>query len=50
VFLAKAELNADAQWLKSGMQGFARVKTVSKPVWWVSLHRVIDYARINFWF
>lgn len=50
VFLANAELNADAQWLKSGMQGFARVKTVSKPVWWVSLHRVIDYARINFWF
>jgi len=50
VFLAKAKLDADAVWLKSGMQGFARVETVSKPVWWVSLHRVIDYARINFWF
>lgn len=50
VFLAKANLDADAEWLKSGMQGYAKVKTVSKPVWWVSLHRVIDYARINFWF
>ena len=49
VFLVKGKLNESEEWMKSGMNGFARIKTVKKPVWWVSLHRVLDYARINFW-
>lgn len=49
VFVAKAKLTGSPAWMKSGMKGMVRIETVQKPVWWVTLHRVIDTVRINFW-
>jgi hypothetical protein len=49
VFVARAPLGERPEWMKSGMEGTARVITVPKPVWWVGLHRVIDWCRLSFW-
>ena len=49
VFIAQAPLAERPEWMKSGMEGTARVSTVEKPVWWVLAHRVIDWCRLSFW-
>lgn len=49
VFIARAPLGERPDWMKSGMEGTAKVTTVPKPVWWVGLHRVIDWCRLSFW-
>lgn len=49
VFVARAPLESRPEWMRSGMKGTARVDTVPRPVWWVALHRVVDWARTNFW-
>lgn len=49
VFIAHAPLGERPDWMKSGMEGTAKVTTVPKPVWWVGLHRVIDWCRLSFW-
>ena len=49
VFIARAPLEARPDWMRTGMEGFAQVQTERKPVWWVALHRVIDWTRLNFW-
>ncbi len=49
VFIARAPLAERPEWMKSGMEGTARVTTVSRPVWWVALHRVVDWCRLSFW-
>lgn len=49
VFIARAPLGERPDWMKSGMEGTAKVTTVSKPVWWVAFHRVIDWCRLSFW-
>ena len=50
VFMAQAPLELRPEWMKSGMEGTARIETVSRPVWWVVMHRAVDWARMNFWF
>lgn len=49
VFIARAPLEARPDWMRTGMEGTARVETVSRPVWWVAMHRVVDWGRMNFW-
>lgn len=49
VFIARAPLEARPEWMRTGMEGTARVQTVSRPVWWVAMHRVVDWGRMNFW-
>lgn len=49
VFIARAPLGERPEWMKSGMEGTAKITTVSKPVWWVALHRVVDWCRLSFW-
>jgi hypothetical protein len=49
VFIARAPLGEQPEWMKSGMEGTAKVTTVSKPVWWVALHRLVDWCRLSFW-
>ena len=49
VFVAQAPLAERPEWMKSGMEGTARISTVEKPVWWVLAHRVIDWCRLSFW-
>ena len=49
VFLAHATLDESSEWMRSGMDGVARVETVDRPTWWVVSHRVVDWLRSNFW-
>lgn len=49
-FMARAEpQGVTADWLRPGMQGIARIDTTSKPVWWVYLHGVTDWVRMQAW-
>lgn len=49
VFLAEAEMAAEAGWIRPGMEGLARVHLGRRPVWWAALHRIMDYLRLNLW-
>ncbi|MFQ5462826.1 MAG: efflux RND transporter periplasmic adaptor subunit, partial [Phycisphaerae bacterium] len=49
VFIAEADIDGRESWIRPGMEGVARVHIGTKPVWWIALHKVIDYLRINFW-
>lgn len=48
-FVAEAEVDAQATWMRPGMEGVARLHLGERPVWWAALHRVIDYLRLNLW-
>ena len=50
VFMAHAPMESRPEWMMTGMEGTARIETVSRPVWWVAMHRAVDWARMNFWF
>ena len=50
VFTAEAQVDGETpSWLRSGMQGVARINAGKQPVWWVWLHRVIDSIRLTYW-
>lgn len=49
VVVAEAKIDAGGDWLRPGMEGVARIRIGRRPVWWVALHRVIDFVRINLW-
>ena len=49
VFIARAPLQSRPEWMKTGMEGTAQVTTVPRPVWWVAMHRIVDWGRMNFW-
>ncbi len=49
VFVARAVVETQPDWMKSGMEGTARIESVPRPVWWVAFHRVIDWARSSYW-
>ncbi|MBL9148327.1 MAG: HlyD family efflux transporter periplasmic adaptor subunit [Phycisphaerae bacterium] len=49
VFVAEAELEADAPWLRSGSEGFARIETGTAAPWQAWLRRAIDFVRIKLW-
>lgn len=49
VYVAEATVTGSSPWMKSGMEGLARVDLGRKPVWWMASHRFVDYLRMNFW-
>ena len=49
VYLVEAPLEAPDDWLRPGMEGLAKVQVGPRPVWWMMLHHVLDYLRLNFW-
>lgn len=49
VVLAEAEIEGQADWMRSGMTGYAKVKTGWQPVWWILGHRAIDGLKLGFW-
>jgi len=49
VFVAEADLRAAPEWLRPGMEGVARVDLGPRRVWWVLLHRAVDYLHLNWW-
>ena len=49
-FVARAEIRgAVSPWIRSGMQGTARVDAGSKPTWWVWFHKIVDSVRLQVW-
>ncbi len=49
VYVAEAELDAAADWLRPGMEGVARISVGSRKVWWITLHQFVDYLRLHYW-
>ncbi len=50
VFVAEGRIKSESPaWIRSGMQGVARVDAGQKRVWWVWLHGLIDTVRLQVW-
>ena len=49
VYVAEADVDFDHQWVKSGMEGVAKVTVGRRRVCWVVLHKIIDYLHLKFW-
>lgn len=49
VVMAEAIVESEKEWLQSGMEGVAKVKTGWQPVWWVTTRSVLDQLRLGFW-
>jgi len=49
VFIAEAALDVEGDWVRAGAEGTARIEVGPRRVWWVSLHRPIEYLWVNFW-
>lgn len=49
VFPTAANTEGSPRWLKTGMEGVARIDTGPRRVWWVWFHRVIDSVRLALW-
>jgi len=49
VFLAEAEAPGDHRDLSPGMEGYAHIEVGPRRVWWVLLHRAINWFRLRFW-
>lgn len=50
VLVAEADLAvAGPTWLRPGMEGVARIHVGPRRIWWIVLHRAVDYLRLNFW-
>lgn len=50
VFIAEADLPEDQSWLRPGMSGVVMIEVGDRPNWWLAVHRVVDAARLRFWF
>ncbi len=49
VYVAEAEMTTDSPWVKSGMEGVARIQVGERRILWVLTHRFVDYLRLNLW-
>ena len=49
VILAEATVDGNSDWMKTGMKGYANIRTGWKPVWWVLGHGFYDKLRLGFW-
>lgn len=49
VYSAEASLLGSAEKLRPGMEGVARVRMGKRPIWWIALHRTVDYLRMKLW-
>ena len=49
VFIAEATVVGNPAWMRAGMQGMAQIDAGERRVWWVTLHRIIDYLRLTLW-
>ncbi|MFG0259547.1 MAG: efflux RND transporter periplasmic adaptor subunit [Phycisphaerales bacterium JB041] len=50
VFIAEAKAPEGQDWLRPGMEGVAMIDAGDRPNWWIAAHRLIDNARLRFWF
>ena len=49
VYVAEAEVRAYGGGIRPGMEGVAKVRVGRRPIWWVTLHRLLDYLQLHLW-
>lgn len=49
VYVAEADVEARDGWLRPGMEGVAKVHMGPRRIYWIALHRALDWLRLNFW-
>lgn len=49
-FTIRARLVEDAEWLRPGMSGVARLDAGNRTLAWRATHRIIDFIRMRLWF
>ncbi|UCD28254.1 MAG: HlyD family efflux transporter periplasmic adaptor subunit, partial [Planctomycetota bacterium] len=49
VYIAEADMDLPCTWMRPGMEGTAKILVGRRSVWWVVLHRAIDYLRMALW-
>jgi hypothetical protein len=49
-FTLRARLEEDADWLRPGMSGIARLNAGDRTLAWRATHRIIDFIRMRLWF
>ncbi|MEA1950177.1 MAG: HlyD family efflux transporter periplasmic adaptor subunit [Planctomycetota bacterium] len=49
VFIAEASVEGNPAWMRAGMEGVAQIDAGKRRVWWVALHRIIDYMHLTLW-
>jgi hypothetical protein len=50
-FVIRAELDAtEAEWLRPGMTGIARLDSGDRTLAWRATHRLVDFLRMFFWY
>ncbi len=47
--IVEASADLAETWMRPGMEGVAQVHVGRRRVWWIGLHRILDYLRLNFW-
>jgi hypothetical protein len=49
VYVAEADTDLPYTWMRPGMEGVAKIDVGRRRVWWVALHRAIEYVQFNVW-
>ncbi len=49
IYACEARIDTPSTWVRSGMEGAAKIQTGRKPVWWVITHGALDSLRLKFW-
>lgn len=50
VFLAVAVIDGTEEWMRSGMEGVARIESRSRSNYWIWCHDLWDWARLQTWY
>ncbi|GAB5561239.1 MAG: hypothetical protein SynsKO_28860 [Synoicihabitans sp.] len=48
-FVVRGRLQNDAEWLRPGMTGVAKIEAGKRNFMWIATHRLIDFVRLKFW-
>ena len=49
VCIVEAAADLSEEWILPGMEGVARINVGRRRVWWVGIHRIVDYLRLKLW-
>jgi len=49
VIIAEARIDLTQEWLRSGMEGLAKIEAGKRRPYWVAFHRVVENLRYHFW-
>ncbi len=47
--IVEGRASGATDWIRPGMEGIARIDTGRRRVWWIALHRGLNYFRVRYW-